>query len=179
MNPELDAFTNALLVIAIAFFAVVILVGLTIKISEFNRELDYLKREIARTEGAEREYWKREKGRTKPLMACDRRASKGRISEEKTVESAPLTAFEFCSSFSRLAKKDASVADVWWIQANMSPVNCSGSMFADDSIAFVSPSPVVRAFKKARPTTVPRTLAMSSVTNPWRNGFDLIIVRHF
>lgn len=61
MNPELDVFTNVLLAIGIALFAVVILVGLTIKISEFDRELDYLNREIARTEGAEREYWKCEK----------------------------------------------------------------------------------------------------------------------
>ena len=32
MNPELDTFTNALLVIVIAFFAILILVGLTIKV---------------------------------------------------------------------------------------------------------------------------------------------------
>lgn len=63
MNPELDAFTNVLLAIVLAFFAVVVLVGVTMKISEFNRELDYLKREIARTEGPEREHWKREKRR--------------------------------------------------------------------------------------------------------------------
>ena len=61
MNPELDPFTNVLLAIVIAFFAVLILVGLTMKINEFSHELDYLNREIARTEGAEREYWKREK----------------------------------------------------------------------------------------------------------------------
>lgn len=61
MNPELDAFTNALLVIVIAFFAILILVGLTIKINDFSHELDYLNREIARTEGDEREHWKREK----------------------------------------------------------------------------------------------------------------------
>ena len=63
MNPELDAFTNVLLAIVIAFFAVLILVGLTMKINEFSHELDYLNREIARTEGAEREHWKREKRR--------------------------------------------------------------------------------------------------------------------
>ena len=61
MNPEFDAFTNVLLAIVIAFFAVLILVGLSMKINEFSHELDYLNREIARTEGAEREYWKREK----------------------------------------------------------------------------------------------------------------------
>ncbi len=63
MNPELDPFTNVLLAIVIAFFAVLILVGLTMKINEFSHELDYLNREIARTEGAEREHWKREKRR--------------------------------------------------------------------------------------------------------------------
>lgn len=63
MNPELDAFTNVLLAIVIAFFAVLILVGLTMKINEFSHELNYLNTEIARTEGAEREYWKREKRR--------------------------------------------------------------------------------------------------------------------
>lgn len=63
MNPELNAFTNVLLAIVIAFFAVVLLVGLTIKINDLSHDLDYLNREIARTEGAEREYWKREKRR--------------------------------------------------------------------------------------------------------------------
>lgn len=63
MSPELDAFTNVLLAIVIVFFAVLILVGLTMKINEFSHELDYLKREIARTEGPERECWKREKRR--------------------------------------------------------------------------------------------------------------------
>jgi len=63
MNPELDAFTNVLLAIVIAFFAVVLLVGLTIKINDLSHDLDYLNREIARTEGAERECWKREKRR--------------------------------------------------------------------------------------------------------------------
>ena len=61
MNPEIDAFTNVLLAIVIAFFAIVLLVGLTIKINDFSHDLDYLNREIARTEGAEREYWKWEK----------------------------------------------------------------------------------------------------------------------
>lgn len=63
MNPELDTFTTVLLAIVIAFFAVLILVGLTAKISEFSHDLDYLNREIARTEGAERECWKRKKRR--------------------------------------------------------------------------------------------------------------------
>lgn len=63
MSPELDAFVNVLLVIMIAFFAVVLFVVLTVKIYDFKRDLDYLNMEIARTEGAEREYWKREKRR--------------------------------------------------------------------------------------------------------------------
>jgi len=63
MNPELDAFTNVLLVIVIAFFAILILIGLTIKINDFSHELDYLNTEIARTEGAERRHWIRQRRR--------------------------------------------------------------------------------------------------------------------
>lgn len=63
MNTELDALTNVLLAIAIAFFAIVLLASLTTKLTKFSHELHYLNREIARTEGAEREYWKREKRR--------------------------------------------------------------------------------------------------------------------
>lgn len=63
MNPELDAFTNVLLAIVIVFFAVLILVVLSVKINEFRHELDYLNCEIGRTEGAEHEQWKREKRR--------------------------------------------------------------------------------------------------------------------
>lgn len=61
MNSEFDAFTNILLAIAIAFFAVLILLVLSMKINEFRHELDYLNCEIGRTEGAECEHWKREK----------------------------------------------------------------------------------------------------------------------
>lgn len=63
MNLELDTFTNVLLVILIAIFAIALVVGMTMKINGFSRELDYLNREIARTEGEEREHWKREKRR--------------------------------------------------------------------------------------------------------------------
>lgn len=63
MNPDLDAVTIVLLAIVIAFFAIVFLVGLTAKINDFRHKLDYLNREIARTEGAEHEHWKREKRR--------------------------------------------------------------------------------------------------------------------
>lgn len=63
MSPELDAFANVLLVIMIAFFAVVLFVVLTVKIYDFKRDLDYLNMEIARTEGEEREHWEREKRR--------------------------------------------------------------------------------------------------------------------
>ena len=63
MNPELDACTNVLLAIVIVFFAVLILVVLSVKINEFRHELDYLNCEIGRTEGAEHEHWKREKRR--------------------------------------------------------------------------------------------------------------------
>lgn len=63
MNLELDTFTNVLLVILLALLVIALLVGLTMKINGFSRELDYLNREIARTEGEEREHWKREKRR--------------------------------------------------------------------------------------------------------------------
>jgi len=63
MNPELDAFTNVLLAIVIAFLAVLVLVDLSMKINEFRHELNYLNCEIGRTEGAEREHWKRERRR--------------------------------------------------------------------------------------------------------------------
>lgn len=63
MNPELDTFTNVLLVIVIAFFAILILIGLAIKINDFSHGLNYLNCEIGRTEGAEHEHWKREKRR--------------------------------------------------------------------------------------------------------------------
>ena len=61
MNYELDTFTIALLAIAIVFFAIVFLAGLITKIHNFRQELEYLNREIARTDGAERKHWKREK----------------------------------------------------------------------------------------------------------------------
>ncbi len=63
MNLELDTFTNVLMAILIAIFAIALVVGMTMKINGFSRELDYLNREIARTEGEEREHWKREKRR--------------------------------------------------------------------------------------------------------------------
>ena len=63
MNSELDNSTIALLVIVIVFLAIVFLAGLITKIHNFRQELEYLNREIARTGGAEREYWKREKRR--------------------------------------------------------------------------------------------------------------------
>lgn len=63
MNTEFDAFTNVLLAIVIAFFAIVLFVGVTTKINEFSHELKYLNIEIGRNEGAEREHWKHEKRR--------------------------------------------------------------------------------------------------------------------
>lgn len=63
MNTELDAFAVVLMVIVIAFFAIVLLVGLIIKLSNFSHKLAYLNIEIARTVGAECEYWKRKKRR--------------------------------------------------------------------------------------------------------------------
>ena len=61
MIPEIDTLTIALLAIVIAFFVIALLVGVTIKIIDFRHELNYLNREIARTVGPEREYWKQER----------------------------------------------------------------------------------------------------------------------
>ena len=63
MNPEIDPVVSTLLVIVIAFFAIVLLVGLAMKINDFAHELDYINREIGRTTGGERRYWKQEKCR--------------------------------------------------------------------------------------------------------------------
>lgn len=61
MNLELDTLTIMLFAVAITFFVIVFLVGLITKLNNFRQELEYLNREIARTDGAERKYWKREK----------------------------------------------------------------------------------------------------------------------
>ena len=63
MNPELDTVTIVLLAIIIAFLAIVFLAGLITKIHNFRQKLSYLNREIERTKGAERKYWKRKKRR--------------------------------------------------------------------------------------------------------------------
>lgn len=63
MNLELDTLTIMLFAVAITFFVIVFLVGLITKLNNFRQELEYLNREIARTYGAERKYWKREKRR--------------------------------------------------------------------------------------------------------------------
>lgn len=63
MTPENDTTTIVLLAILIAFFTVAILTTLISKISRFRRELKYINKEIRRTEGAERRYWKQEKKR--------------------------------------------------------------------------------------------------------------------
>lgn len=63
MNPELETITNTLLVIVIGIFVIVLLVGVTMKINHFSRDLNHINTEIARTNGSEREYWKREKRR--------------------------------------------------------------------------------------------------------------------
>ena len=63
MTPEIDPIIILLLAIIIAFFAVLLLVGLTMKIKEFSLELKYINMEIGRTTGAEQRRWKREKRR--------------------------------------------------------------------------------------------------------------------
>lgn len=63
MGLQLDTVAIVLLAIIIAFFASVLLVDLVAIIKKFSHERECLNREIARSEGAEREYWKREKRR--------------------------------------------------------------------------------------------------------------------
>lgn len=63
MITELDTATIALLAIVVTFFGIALFVALIKKISSFSEELNYTNIEIGRTEGAEREYWKRKKRR--------------------------------------------------------------------------------------------------------------------
>lgn len=63
MNQEIDPVVGVLLVVLIAFFAIVLLVGLVMKINDFTRRRDYINREIRRTTGGEQRYWKQEKRR--------------------------------------------------------------------------------------------------------------------
>lgn len=61
MITQLDNVTWILLVIVGLFVAGGFLVALIIKITGFRRELRYIEREIARTEGSERSHWQRKK----------------------------------------------------------------------------------------------------------------------
>lgn len=63
MKSPLDIATAAMLVFVVLLLAFGFVVSLAMKISDFYKELQYLKREIGRTEGAERQYWLREKRR--------------------------------------------------------------------------------------------------------------------
>lgn len=63
MNQEIDLVIGVLLAVAIAFFAILFLVGLVMKLNDFTHELDYINREIGRTTGGEQRYWKQEKRR--------------------------------------------------------------------------------------------------------------------
>ena len=63
MTQKLDVITAALLAIALAFFAILFLTALAIKIRDFTHELNYINREIGRTTGGEQRYWKQEKRR--------------------------------------------------------------------------------------------------------------------
>lgn len=63
MPPDKDIAIIIILAVIILFVAVLILVGLAVKLNEFSRERDYIEREIRRTTGAEQRHWKREKRR--------------------------------------------------------------------------------------------------------------------
>lgn len=62
MNSEIDS-VFLLAAIVAAFFGILLLFGLVMKISEFSKELNYINMEIGRTTGGEQKYWKREKRR--------------------------------------------------------------------------------------------------------------------
>ena len=61
MNTELDVAIAVLATIVALLFGTLFVSALVIRIRDFSQELDYIKREIIRTSGAEREYWIREK----------------------------------------------------------------------------------------------------------------------
>ncbi|MBQ3147709.1 MAG: hypothetical protein IJB91_08290 [Oscillospiraceae bacterium] len=63
MPPDKDIAIIIILAVIILFVAVLLLVGLAVKLNEFSRERDYIEREIQRTTGAEQRHWKREKRR--------------------------------------------------------------------------------------------------------------------
>lgn len=63
MNTEMDPIVRELLVFLISFCVIPLIIGIAMKIHTFSRELDYINREIGRTNGGEQKYWKREKRR--------------------------------------------------------------------------------------------------------------------
>lgn len=63
MDPVIDPVINILFGIIVLFFAVLLLVGLVIKIDAFSHELTHINMEISRTVGRERQYWKRKRRR--------------------------------------------------------------------------------------------------------------------
>ena len=63
MNLELDSVTASLLAILLAFLGGVLFVRIISRLSDFSRKLETLNMEIARTEGRERQLWKRKKRR--------------------------------------------------------------------------------------------------------------------
>ena len=63
MNLELDSVTASLLAILLAFLGGVLFVRIISRLSDFSRKLETLNMEIARTEGRERQLWKRKKHR--------------------------------------------------------------------------------------------------------------------
>ncbi len=63
MTPENDPVMTVLLAVIIIVFAVVFLVGTTVKLKEFSQALNYMNMEIDRSTGERRKYWKRERRR--------------------------------------------------------------------------------------------------------------------
>lgn len=60
-NPDTEIYW--LIGIVAAFFLILLLFGLIFFFKDFSQELKYLNNEIARTTGAERDYWIRQKRR--------------------------------------------------------------------------------------------------------------------
>ena len=63
MYYRLHSTADVLLIIVIVFFTVAIIFAIASRIHNFRRDLDWLNREIQRTQGEERQYWKEEKRR--------------------------------------------------------------------------------------------------------------------
>ena len=63
MNPEISLLLKGAVAIVIIFFTLALAIGLIKNVYSFRHELNYIKREIARSEGDQRKHWEKEKRR--------------------------------------------------------------------------------------------------------------------